>query len=580
MWAAASAGALVLGLLAVHFWAAPLPGLHRLDRFASDARFRLRGPRPPATAEVVVVGVDDEARRAAPDLGPTRKGWARFLRALADYRPKVIALDLFFSRPERILSPEVATGVRAARAALAAEAATGAGAGSGSAAPPPSPAAAQAAAALDDVVAELAGDAELADAIGKAGTVVLGANFHLGGTAPRLLAEPLGLSRGRHPEVIAGGVRGPRWPQRASGVDFTIEPLARVAAGAGAVNSYRDDDLVLRRVPLAIELPPHFYMPLGMAAVATARGPESMLGAQLVAGADTLKFAGRDVPVGQSASLPLDFPGRGRIPHLSAAAVLDGSAPREALEGKIVFVGLTYAAFDKIATPLDPLDEGVDMHAVLAENLISGRLLRTSGPTLPFVAAVMLVLGSVALQARRVRRRAILPALTMIALMGAWAVLTYHLFVARSLLVSTSPPLVAAATVMLVALIAALATEGREKLAAARGVLALRQRRRWSSASWPSPALAQLGGERRELTVLFSDIRGFSGLSEQMRPEELAAFISRVPHANDRAGAGRRRHARQVHRGRAHGDLGRADRGSGSRTARLRHGAGDAGAAR
>ena len=40
------------------------------------------------------------------------------------------------------------------------------------------------------------------------------------------------------------------------------------------------------------------------------------------------------------------------------------------------------------------------------------------------------------------------------------------------------------------------------------------------------PALAQLGGERRVLTVMFSDIRGFSGFSETMRPEQLAAFLS------------------------------------------------------
>src|SRR6185436_4970128 len=98
---------------------------------------------------------------------------------------------------------------------------------------PVAPEVAGARATLAGVVHELDGDADVAAAVGEAGTVILGANFILrrGGDARPAAAEPVGLLRARHGEVVDGGGGGDRAPASAYRVDFTMAPIAEHAAG-------------------------------------------------------------------------------------------------------------------------------------------------------------------------------------------------------------------------------------------------------------------------------------------------------------------------------------------------------------
>ena len=81
-------------------------------------------------------------------------------------------------------------------------------------------------------------------------------------------------------------------------------------------------------------------------------------------------------------------------------------------------------------------------------------------------------------------------------------------------------------------------------------------------------------GREEEMTVLFSDIRGFTTLSERMLPEKLVTFINEYLSPMTRHRLRREGHARQVHRRRGDGVLGRAGRSAGPRAARLPRGAG------
>jgi CHASE2 domain-containing sensor protein len=95
---------LALGALATghgRLWT--VPGLDSLEQRSLDWRFQSRGPRPLRDARIVIVGLDDETRRVAPDVFQTRRGWARLVRALAAAEPDAIALDLFYSAPEYLL---------------------------------------------------------------------------------------------------------------------------------------------------------------------------------------------------------------------------------------------------------------------------------------------------------------------------------------------------------------------------------------------------------------------------------------------------------------------------------------------
>ncbi|MEO6777351.1 MAG: adenylate/guanylate cyclase domain-containing protein [Kofleriaceae bacterium] len=496
-----AAGVAIL-VVALHLFVAPLPGLGVLEDLTIDARFHLRGPRPPATDRVVIIGIDDDTRAKYPELMQTRRGYAALVRALTKYDVKVIAFDLFFSTPETLLPEPITAKVRALDLATI----------------PADPLAAKLTTILREVADELRGDDQLADAIAAAHRVFLGAFFRPGHGAST--PEPAALKTARFGETADSNGGGDRRPIHATTVDFTLEAIGRGAIGAGAVNDFRDRDGVRRRVPLAIELGDHEYMPLGLAVAAFDRHAQT----SYVVGDDHLELGEDRIPLAGAASLYLDVLGRGQLPRVSAAAVLDGTAPASALHDKLAFVGLTFSTYDKVATALDPMADGIELHATLAENLLSGHLIHHTHKLVTLACAVLLCLVVVLTQLRTIRRRTWIPPVAALALVGVYVALCQLAFASGTIASLTLPSLAALLTAA-AATIGALATEGREK-AQLRAMFSRYVSRSVVDRILADPARAKLGGERKELTVLFSDIRGFSKFSETMKPEELAAFLN------------------------------------------------------
>jgi adenylate cyclase len=509
LWTAVVSTALAIALLALHLWVTALPGLDALEGLTIDARFELRGPRAAATDRVVIVGLDDETRQKYPEVLQTRRGYAQLVRALTKYDVKVIALDLYFTSPEIILGDELEAEVRATADAIEARM------------PPPGgdETTAKLAALIGKIADELRGDELLAAAITESKRVFLGAYFIAAPGAAH--AEPDKLRLARHGEVADGGSGGQRRPVKTSRVNFTLDAIGAGAIGAGAVNTFRDDDGVTRRIPLAIEFGGRHYMPLGLAVALHERGKAG--DTRYLVGDDTLLAGGTRVPLTTAASLPLDVLGKGRLPYVSAADVLAGTAPPAALANKLAFVGMTYASYDKVQTPLDKVADGVELHATLAENVLSGHLLSLGGPLATVLATLALCALIIAAQLRRIRRRAWVPPLVALAAIVGY-VLVAQLAFARGTIVSLAPPIVMASLVLAAATIGGLATEGREK-AHLRAVFGQYVSRTVVDRILADPSRAKLGGERKELTVLFSDIRGFSAFAEGMGPEALASFL-------------------------------------------------------
>jgi adenylate cyclase len=492
-------------LAVVHTKVGALPGLAAVEGLSIDARFRLRGRRAPATDRIVIVGLDDKLRTESPETMQTRRGYAELIDKLTAYEPKLIALDLFFSTREVVLERALAERVRALDTALSAD---------------PDPDLAETRAVIHAVVEELRGDELLAAAIARSKRVYLGALFFLGAKVENVV-EPPGMASARHGEVVDAGGGGSRRPTNARGVTTTLAEIGSGAIGAGATNNIVDEDGVTRRMPLAIEHSGRHYMPLGLAVALAELGASGDTTYEV--GARTMSAAGRELPVSRAATLVLDALGKGQLPKISAADVLSGKAPREALAGKLVFVGLTFLGVDKVATPLDRLANGVELHATLAENVLGGRLLRGTGDGATILATLLLCGIVCAAQLRRVRRRPWVPPLIALAALGLYVGLALLMF-SRGTIIAIALPCVLASAVLITATIGGLATEGREK-AKLRAVFSQYVSGPVVDRILADPARARLGGERKELTVLFSDIRGFSLFSEGMAPEALAAFL-------------------------------------------------------
>jgi adenylate cyclase len=503
LWTAIGATIIALALCAVHLWVRPLPGLDAFEGFAVDARFKIRGPRKPATDRVVIVGLDDATRRQYPEIFQTRRGFAELFTALANYKVKVVALDLFFSSPEVILPEDLEQRVRDADSQLTDTDRTD-----------------PRAQLIHEVAEELRGDEMLARAITNAHNIFLGAFFRTGSGKARE-KEPAKLALARHGESADSGSGGARRPLHAIAVDFTLDDIGAGAIGAGALNALRDPDGVTRRLPLAVEFGGRHYLPLGLAVALYDQGKTG--DTSYLAGERTLKAGGRVLPVGRAASITLDMLGKDQIPRVSAADVMSGKANPASLAGKLVFLGMTYASYDKVQTPLDAIADGVELHATLAENFLSGHILTQAGPLATLLAGLLLCLFVVAAQLRVIRRRAWVPPLIALAAIGSYLVIAQVAFAAGTMLTVAAPNAMAS-LVLASATIGGLATEGREK-AHLRAVFSQYVSRTVVDRILADPARAKLGGERKVLTVLFSDIRGFSAFSEAMGPEQLAAFL-------------------------------------------------------
>ena len=509
--AAIGATAMCAGLYAAHMSrAVTLPGIDGWEDSLENARVRIAGPRAPADDRIVIVALDDKTRRSAPRLFQSRRGLADLFDAIAAAQPEVIGLDLFFAQPELELDAHVLALVKSALARVETER------------PAAGSALALAREALDAVVNETRGDEKLAASLARAKNVYLGFLFLFEGSARKGDPEPPGLARARLAEVVTAARSPGRHPPRAGAVISSLEAFAR-SGGAGFVNVDPDPDGTVRRLPLVVEHAGRYYMALGLSVALAAVGGD----AGYITGENSLSFAGREVPVDRRGRATLSYLGPSEsFPHLSAADVLAGGPARERLRNKIVLVGYTDAARDKIAQPFDRVMSGVEVHATLVHNLLHGELRRRLEPS-SAIALVALLGGLLSLlQLRRLRQKRpwVVGAGTLVAI-GSYLVASQVLFQAQELIVPVVAPVLAAALVTAAALSVGLATEGREK-ARLRSAFSRYVPGSVVERILADPSRARLGGDRRVLTVLFADIRGFSRTAENLEPEVLSEYLN------------------------------------------------------
>jgi len=237
--------------------------------------------------------------------------------------------------------------------------------------------------------------------------------------------------------------------------------------------------------------------------------------------------------------LPMDAGGRhtlryrGGMDRYTAAQIIqselrlqEGGQPvvdPEELKGAYVFVGFSAPGlFDLRPTPLSSVSPGVVIHATWLDNFLSTQFIRTVPAAL--VIPVTLLLALLAAWGVLFSRKAwmsvvvfglVLPIPWIAGFAGyslghGWPIMVQELAVGLALVG---------------AVVVSYATEGRQKLfikSAFKHYLSpavIEQIMR-------DPDQLKLGGERRELTIFFSDLQGFSSISEGMEPQELTRLLN------------------------------------------------------
>ena len=304
--------------------------------------FLRSAPRPPAPGPIAIVDLDEASLERYGQWPWPRYRIARLLDKIRGDGATAVGLDMVFAEPDRTslapLSGEILRdlGTRIDLSGFPRE-------------------------ALDTdraLAATLAG-----------GPFVLGYQFDFetvrGGAC---VLHPL-----RAAVLAAGGNEGAGGLFEAQGVVCNLPVLSRAAGSSGFFNVTPDPDGVLRRVPLAIRHKGALYPTLALAVYLRARGGEAVLETG-TEGVEALRLDGRRIPLDRHGNLLLNFRGRHRtFPHLSAAAVLEGTANPALLRGRIVLLGTTAAGLKEIrTTPLDAAQPGVEIHATVLDNLLSG----------------------------------------------------------------------------------------------------------------------------------------------------------------------------------------------------------------
>jgi adenylate cyclase len=308
-----------------------------------------------------------------------------------------------------------------------------------------------------------------------------------------------------------------------------IGQLENAAAGHAIFNLVPENDGIVRRVPGFVLADGRILPTLSVELLRVATGSNAFAIKTDAAGIRSLVVGGVEVPTDRNGRMWVYYAEPRPELYVSAKDLLSGAIAPERLRGKLALVGTSAAGlYDIKSTPLRDSVPGVEVHAQLLEMIISGQLLLRPnyalGAELTMLAVVALLMI------------ALVPVIGAVftLLLGSviatlMAVTSWVLFVGEGLLIDVAYPLIGAFTVFVTLVFTNYLREESR-----------RQQVRGAFQQYLSPALVDqlaqepdrlvLGGESREMTILFSDVRGFTAISEllQDRPQELTRLMNRL----------------------------------------------------
>jgi adenylate cyclase len=437
--------------------------LERLELLLYDVRYYLHGKKAPLK-EVVIIGIDDKSLEKIGRWPWDRSVIASIIDSLSNMGAKVIVMDIIFSEPWK-----------------------------------------------DDDI--------LSASIKKAGTVILPIVFDFKGDKHKISEDILYESS--FPMVRGSGNFKIFPPISANKVLMPLNKFSTVAKTLGHINMIPDKDGVLRWEIMAIELDGEIFPSVSLQAARIAQGlpMEAMI----------LK-ATNGIQLGQN-FIPTDFWGRtliryygpeGTTPQISALDILQNKVDPSKIKDRIVLIGATAVGiYDLRVTPTGIMP-GVEKHAnVITSILHKDFILRITNLT----NIIIIIITGIMFTLLILRLKALFGALLSFVFIVAFYWITNYFFFEKNLWIDLS---YSGSNILITYLALTAYRYATEERYAKRirGMFSSYVTERVVNELIKNPSLARLGGERREITVMFSDVRGFTTFSEKHAPEQVVAILN------------------------------------------------------
>ncbi len=366
-------------------------------------------------------------------------------------------------------------------------------------------------------------DGRLAEALAT-GPAVLGYYFGLnpGQESVGVLPEPVLDCKA----LASHGIQ----PIQATSYTGNLERLQVQTPFAGFFNAMPDFDGVMRRMPMLIEHDGQCYGSLALNLTRAGMGAEKMNILPAGQSGHAWKPTALDV---DGLKIPLDAQGMalvpyrvaGAFPYVSAADIIAGRAPASQLEGRIVIVGSTAPGLlDLRVTPVHKAFAGVEIHANLISGILDDTLKWEPASQRSYLVMGVLVLGLVLAAALPWMTPAWSGALAG-SLMAVLLGLDFYAWYALNMSLSMAAPLLVVAGLFVLNMSWGFFIEARSKAQITR-LFGQYVPPELVDEMAKDPARYSLRGESRVMSVLFSDIVGFTSISEKLEAAQLAEMLN------------------------------------------------------
>jgi adenylate cyclase len=460
----------------------------RVRTFDTFQRF---DPRKKAVRPVTIVDIDDKSMEKLGQWPWPRTRIADLVTELTRLGAVVIAFDAVFSEPDR-LNPNIAADTFRN---------------------------------LDEATREKlrllpSNDQIFADAI-KASRVVLGES----GLPEEIAALDKTLP-------VTGLAMLGEEPQRFMfdfpGLLRNVPVLEHAAAGRGLFTIRPERDGIVRRVPMIMQAQGQTMPSLTFEMLRVATGSGTILVKAEKAGIKSIGIRGLQIPTDNNGQLWVHYARNDASIYVPAINVLEKNVAPDMIAGKLVLIGTSAVGLNDIkTTPVSRAMPGVEIHAQVLESALTGAIISQPiyGIAIEFTTALIFGLLVIAFAPS-------FGPVTLVALGAAFATgligTSWYFYTQHRLLIDFTYPLMSTTAIYLTLIFSSFVREQAQ-----------RRQIRSAFGQYLSPALVEqlaqspeklvLGGEEREMTIMFSDVRGFTSISESYKhdPQGLTALMNR-----------------------------------------------------